>query len=290
MPKCNQVTMDEFSAQILRQRVEALESATALSIPAVQRLFEHRITTLERAMEALQVQVRTLQDRVEFLERRKAASSMARAPRGQSGWWTREGQWSLAELLGSVPNLPHENNECDSPQASNVASSMTLLGELDPISHTQNLNVSWESVPPAVHASNGYPHSTKHELIHEVWDGSINWKKQHGELFDEDQSGIRYIPPPEESDVYRTVKIENLPANATMDQVLGQVCYGDVYSAHLLNTAGITGYHTAIIVFLSQREAIDFFKHAKSAGVYVNGVRSEKEDFAVEMHSLPVPV
>lgn len=134
--------------------------------------------------------------------------------------------------------------------------------------------------------TNGYSRSKKQELIHEVWDGNIHWKK-HGMLSDGDPFRIRYVPPPKAGDVFRTVKIEDLPANVTMSQVLGQVCYGNVYSAHLLNTVRITGYHTAIIVFLFQKEAIDFFKHAKSAGVYVNGVRVRSR--IINTPTYPIP-
>jgi hypothetical protein len=87
------------------------------------------------------------------------------------------------------------------------------------------------------------------------------------------QYGLRYLPQPDDSDAYRTVRVEGLPRDVTMDKLLAEVCYGEVYSIDLLNTFGITGYHTARVVFLYQKSAFDFCKHAKKHGVYVQGVR-----------------
>jgi hypothetical protein len=128
------------------------------------------------------------------------------------------------------------------------------------------------------------------------WDGEIHWAMDR--LFDNQfeeieaitnrdnalpgtrlvdqwvfQYGLRYIPKPNETNVYRTVKIEGLPLDATMEQVLGQVCCGDVYSAQLLDTKDITGYHTAIIIFLHQHQAENFARYAAKAGISVNDIR-----------------
>lgn len=87
--------------------------------------------------------------------------------------------------------------------------------------------------------------------------------------------GLRYIPKPTDRDVYRTVRIENLPDGTTLDKVLAQVYYGDIFSADLLNTFPITGYHTARLVFLHQKAAEEFFKHAKRKGFMIEGVRAQ---------------
>lgn len=130
-----------------------------------------------------------------------------------------------------------------------------------------------------------------------VWDGKIHWAmdrlfdndveelaaltnpknelSNHGRLADQwvFQYGLRYKPEPGESNVYRTVKIEELPLDVRMDQVLGQVCCGDVFSAQLLNTKEITGYHTAIVIFLQQRQAENFARYAVTEGIFINGTR-----------------
>jgi hypothetical protein len=128
------------------------------------------------------------------------------------------------------------------------------------------------------------------------WDGTISWKifnifKDRGEerqamhnaalmigdgrleeqwIF---QYGLRYLPQPDDSDAYRTVRVEGLPRDITMDKVLAEVCYGEVYSIDLLNTFGITGYHTARVTFLHQKSALAFCKYSRKKGVYIDGVR-----------------
>ncbi|KAH8703429.1 hypothetical protein BGW36DRAFT_422992 [Talaromyces proteolyticus] len=128
------------------------------------------------------------------------------------------------------------------------------------------------------------------------WDGTIEWKLiriftdrkdeiqamnnysltvGQGALKDQYlfQYGLRYLPRPHDKNTYRTVRVEGLPDDATLDGLLAQVCYGNVYSADLLNTIGIVGYHTARIVFLHQQSALAFCKHVKSNGIFVHGFR-----------------
>lgn len=127
------------------------------------------------------------------------------------------------------------------------------------------------------------------------WDGTIAWKfirlfknkeeeKQamtysmgNSDLKLQDewifQYGLRYLPRGGDKDIYRTVRIEGLPEDITLDKVLAVVCYGDLFSADLLNTFPIAGYHTARVVFLHQQSAEKFCKHAKK-GVMIKGVRA----------------
>jgi hypothetical protein len=126
------------------------------------------------------------------------------------------------------------------------------------------------------------------------WDGTIAWKfinlypnkkeeqeamlssMDHCEVQDEwfFQYGLRYIPKATDKDAYRTVRIENLPETTMLDKVLAQIHYGDVFSADLLNTLPITGYHTARVVFLHQISAEKFCKSVKKRGLIVDGVRA----------------
>jgi hypothetical protein len=126
------------------------------------------------------------------------------------------------------------------------------------------------------------------------WDGTIAWKfinlyqskkeeqeamlssMDHCDVQDEwfFQYGLRYIPRPNDKDAYRTVRIENLPETTTLDKVLAEIHYGDVFSADLLNTLPITGYHTARIVFLHQASAEKFCKSVKKRGLIIEGVRA----------------
>lgn len=88
------------------------------------------------------------------------------------------------------------------------------------------------------------------------------------------QYGLRYIPKPTDKDAYRTVRIENLPEPTTLDKVLAEIHYGDVFSADLLNTLPITGYHTARVVFLHQVSAEKFCKSVKKKSLIIEGVRA----------------
>lgn len=82
------------------------------------------------------------------------------------------------------------------------------------------------------------------------------------------QYGIRYIPREGDTNSYRTVKIEELPLNTTMDEILPKI-RGRIYSARLLNTSQITGYHTAIVIFILQSDALRFLQHASKSGLWV---------------------
>lgn len=71
------------------------------------------------------------------------------------------------------------------------------------------------------------------------------------------QYGLRYIPSAGDGNLYRSVKVEGLPVSTTMAQVLAKV-HGDIYSACLSDTRTITGSLTAIVIFVSQRDALEF--------------------------------
>lgn len=68
------------------------------------------------------------------------------------------------------------------------------------------------------------------------------------------QYGLRYVPSNGEIDVYRTVKIENLPENTSLNEVL-EVVPGPIYSAGMFDTTTITGSRTVIVVFVEQKHA-----------------------------------
>lgn len=133
------------------------------------------------------------------------------------------------------------------------------------------------------------------------WDGKIRWALGTSGVFDSPdeeqgvasirsnfisqrktaselwvfQYGLRYIPGPAQGNSFRTVKIEDLPLSTTMDQVLEAIRGGDVFSAQLLNTGFLTGYHTAIVVFLYQNQAVDFADRARRSGFFIRGKRAK---------------
>lgn len=119
------------------------------------------------------------------------------------------------------------------------------------------------------------------------WDGNIRWAIKGCSIFENQQEeadafsyrpnllsrqpvsdlwifqyGLRYIPAGRESNVFRTVRIEKLASNVTLSQVLPSVP-GEIYSASLCNTGPITGYNTAIVVFVLEKDALDFVQKSK---------------------------
>ncbi|PYH99906.1 hypothetical protein BO71DRAFT_393874 [Aspergillus ellipticus CBS 707.79] len=116
------------------------------------------------------------------------------------------------------------------------------------------------------------------------WDGKLRWALKGCSVFDNPdeeidaflyrpnvvakeslselwvfQYGLRYIPTKDEKDVYRTVAIENLPSDTTMEQVLPRI-RGEIYSAQLLDTVPILGYNTALVTFVRQVDSLGFIE------------------------------
>lgn len=71
------------------------------------------------------------------------------------------------------------------------------------------------------------------------------------------QYGLRYIPGNGEDSVFRMVTIENITVPSTLRRILPTI-RGEIYSVRLMDTRAITGYYTAMIVFVWQRDAIHF--------------------------------
>jgi hypothetical protein len=69
--------------------------------------------------------------------------------------------------------------------------------------------------------------------------------------------GIRYVPAPETEDVFRTVRIGNLPQGVELRDVLARVRGGRVVSVRLLDTGtkALGGGMTALVVFVNQVDA-----------------------------------
>lgn len=121
------------------------------------------------------------------------------------------------------------------------------------------------------------------------WDGRVCWTIKGCSVFDSQQEeadallyrgnflsqqslsnrwvfqyGLRYIPTKQETNVYRTVRIEELPTDTTLNNVVPFVP-GNIYSARLFDTAAITGYNTIIVVFVKEQDARDFVRIAKGS-------------------------
>lgn len=124
------------------------------------------------------------------------------------------------------------------------------------------------------------------------WDGQLRWTIKGCSVFDDQeeeadalhypnnllsrvplsnrlvfQYGLRYIPTTTETNIYRTVRIEQLPANITLNHVLPAVS-GEIYSSRLFDTMAITGHNTVVVVFLLESDARNFVETAKK-GLHV---------------------
>ncbi|KAL4929190.1 fungal specific transcription factor domain-containing protein [Aspergillus undulatus] len=129
----------------------------------------------------------------------------------------------------------------------------------------------------------------KMSVLDPKWDGKMSWALKGSSVFDgaeEEldafhtrsnmlvarqpyfelwvfQYGLRYIPSISDRDVYRTIRIDELPPDRSLSQILPLVV-GEIYSARLADTSAITGYNTAMIIFVTQEEALKFVVGVKT--------------------------
>ncbi|KAL4866098.1 hypothetical protein BDV12DRAFT_199536 [Aspergillus spectabilis] len=115
-----------------------------------------------------------------------------------------------------------------------------------------------------------------------MWDGKISWALKGASIFDDAdeeysaftshsnmlirqpysdlwvyQYGLRYIPSRSDCDVYRTIRIDELPRQIHLNQVLPLIV-GEIYCARLTDTSAITGFNTAMITFVTEEDAFKF--------------------------------
>lgn len=118
------------------------------------------------------------------------------------------------------------------------------------------------------------------------WDGNIDWTTNGAGVFDDSeeahnavvnqsnlpirerssntwmvQNGLRYMPPSDTVDAFRTVKIDLLPAYISLAQILFQIRNFEIYCAYLLNTINLSGSKTAVITFVRQTTTALFLHH-----------------------------
>ncbi|KAJ5493486.1 hypothetical protein N7539_002232 [Penicillium diatomitis] len=81
--------------------------------------------------------------------------------------------------------------------------------------------------------------------------------------------GVRYIPPPSQGPLCRTVVISGIPKTASLDQVLARVRGGMVFSASLLDTTTINGGLSAMIVFVQVQGVLGFLRRVERDGLFI---------------------
>lgn len=91
------------------------------------------------------------------------------------------------------------------------------------------------------------------------------------------QWGLRYMPLASNAtaNAYRTVLIDHLPLQVTLDQILARIRGGQIYSAALLDTKPIIQSFTAMIVFVRESGAMAFLRRVADEGFYI-GFRQAK--------------
>ncbi|KAI4113739.1 MAG: hypothetical protein LQ345_005343, partial [Seirophora villosa] len=67
--------------------------------------------------------------------------------------------------------------------------------------------------------------------------------------------GIRFRPDPTETDIYRTILVDNLPAGVTVSALLQKIKGGAIQSVKSLDTTSITGRLSALITFVHEKGA-----------------------------------
>ncbi|RDW70704.1 uncharacterized protein DSM5745_08215 [Aspergillus mulundensis] len=80
------------------------------------------------------------------------------------------------------------------------------------------------------------------------------------------QYGLRYMPSAPDENVYRTIRIDDIPLDKTLNNILPLVV-GEIYSARLADTCNITGHNTAMITFISENDAARFVAGAANRTV-----------------------
>ncbi|PQE03948.1 T-complex 1 subunit beta protein [Rutstroemia sp. NJR-2017a BVV2] len=102
--------------------------------------------------------------------------------------------------------------------------------------------------------------------------------------------GIRYVPPPESDDDLRTVRIGNLPRGVELREVVARVRGGRVFVVRLLDTWGLDGGLTALVVFVNQADAEAYVEYAGANGiVFPNEDGDEGEGVPATVSLIPTP-
>lgn len=96
----------------------------------------------------------------------------------------------------------------------------------------------------------------------------------------------RYEPGPGSKDAYRCVVIENLPVAVSMEEILPMLG-GETDSAFLLDTAPITGFQSALVIFLQQSDA-ENFAHTFRDGLPLGPTRAKVTPVSTPTAPLPV--
>ena len=94
------------------------------------------------------------------------------------------------------------------------------------------------------------------QCSHEKYKRAINLPEQDYD--------VRYMPLPGTANLFRTIIISGLPAEANLAAVLKQVYGGIIIDSKILDTVSITGTKTAWLTFSDEATAVAFEAHVKT--------------------------
>lgn len=86
--------------------------------------------------------------------------------------------------------------------------------------------------------------------------------------------GIRFRPEPNETDIYRTVLVDNIPPNTRLFTLLQRVKGGPVLDAKFLDTISIKGSLSAMITFVHEHGAKAFVNGASRRPLVFDEIRA----------------
>ncbi|KAJ6123447.1 hypothetical protein N7512_005912 [Penicillium capsulatum] len=98
------------------------------------------------------------------------------------------------------------------------------------------------------------------------------------------QWGLRFVPSVLSGfdNTHRTVTIDHLPPNISLERILPRVRGGAIYSANLLDTRNLVNSYTAFIVFVHQSGALAFLRRVAQEGFYLGS-------WSAKVHPVPTP-
>ena len=102
--------------------------------------------------------------------------------------------------------------------------------------------------------------------------------------------GIRFSPPDNERDVYRTVIVSRLSPDIKLGTLLNHVRGGQVIDVKLLDTVKITGMKSALIIFLHEYAAMAFEDYTKNSPVIIDGVAAQVHVVSTPTWPIRIPL
>ncbi|KAL8640936.1 MAG: hypothetical protein Q9228_002195 [Teloschistes exilis] len=174
--------------------------------------------------------------------------------------------WKSIGLPVAPANSSQEHDGVSSEVSAEESSTASAKGaQVSPSPGATLFLPSWPMKPSIVS-----PHERERAIkIHKR--EASSQEHQFPDLF---RYGVRFRPAPEESDMYRTVIVDDLPSKLSISSLLEHVRGGAVVEAQLHNTATISGHSSAMIIFVHEHGARSFESRARQLPLRFAGVEA----------------